>query len=514
MTDPSSPLPTRFLRNLLSNYAARFVGIGIAFLMTPFVLGKLGAGAFGAWVLVTSVVGYGGLLDLGLSGALVKYVAELRAREDYEGANRLIATVLSLYTALGALFGLISVGLAYAVPRLFDVSPTHRDELPWVILVAGLGIGAALPCTASTGVLRAIHRFDVTNALGIAGAVGSALAIIVLLSLGGGLLALATVTAVTPLLLQIPALVAARRIEPRLEIGWSRASRQELARLVSFSSPVSAIQLSGFLTARTDPIVVGAFLRVSSITPYALGQRLSQLVYSLTTEVVKVLFPFASERNAHGDTAALRTIFLAGSRVTLAVSVPLTLYLTVFGPALLTVWVGAEYAEYGYIVAILAANFMLDTASYPGTGVLMAIDRHRPIAWMALTDGLLNLVLSIALVHPLGLRGVALATLLSTILVLTFLIIPYTTRTLATSYGEVLRAVALPFVLPAAAYLGALLLLRSFFGTTSFPAAIMGLAAAALYAALYVRFGATPGERHVYRQYAEHAKHLLIRRRR
>jgi O-antigen/teichoic acid export membrane protein len=223
----------------------------------------------------------------------------------------------------------------------------------------------------------------------------------------------------------------------------------------------------------------------------------------LTNQFIRVTFPFASERAALGDRAALRTVFLGGTRVTLAVSLPLTVTLAVAGGDILSLWVGEEYREYAYLVTLLAVNGLLDTASYPGTNVLMAIDRHRRIAWTALADGLLNLALSIVLALSIGLAGVALATVISTVVVLGVSVVPYTTRTLGVSVADFFRAALVPLLLPTAAFLAALLLLRTVVDGDSFLALLAAIVPAGLvYAAAYVTLSAPAGEREVYRAYA------------
>ena len=81
-------------RRVLWNTVANYVGKGITlltwFFLTPYILTHLGPSMYGLWVLVGSIAAYGSLLDLGLAGALIKYVAEYRAREQHERAGRLI----------------------------------------------------------------------------------------------------------------------------------------------------------------------------------------------------------------------------------------------------------------------------------------------------------------------------------------------------------------------------------------------------------------------------------------
>lgn len=500
---PASPVPARLLRNVSSNYAAQFVALATLFLLTPFVLGHLGAAGYGLWALTLAIVGYSVLLDLGLTGAAVKYTAELQARGEHEEANRVLATILSLYTGLGLAFAVIAGVLALVVPRIIEIPAEFSAEAPWLILIAGIGAGAALPCATALSVLRGLQRFDVAAAIAIVATLLGALATVVVLELGGGILALAIVNAATTPIMQIPVLLALRRIEPRLRLGWRGASRREARRVFSFSSYVAVIQFSGLLTARTDPIVIGVALRVATITPYALAQRLAQVVTLLTSQLVRVTFPFASERAAVGDERALRAVFVGGTRVTLAVALPLTLALAVAGGDVLALWVGEEYREYAYLVTILAVNGLLDVATYPGTNVLMAIERHRWIAWSALADGLLNLALSIALVLAFGLAGVAAATVISTVVVLSLAVVPYTTRTLGVSVLELARAAVVPLVLPAAVFVSVLVGARELVSGATLPGLLAGLAVAGLaYAVVYATVGAPRGERELYRSYA------------
>ena len=132
MTEPpTSPVPARLLRNVSSNYVAQLVSLATIFFLTPFVLGHLGRAGYGLWALTLAIVGYGVLLDLGLTGAAVKYTADLHARGEYEEANRVIATILTLYTGLGAAFVALAGVLALVVPRVIEIPAEFEAEAPW-----------------------------------------------------------------------------------------------------------------------------------------------------------------------------------------------------------------------------------------------------------------------------------------------------------------------------------------------------------------------------------------------
>src|SRR5215210_3379399 len=79
-------------RNVSTRYVAIAAEMAIGILLLPFNVAHLGTAAYGLWMLTTSITTYFSVLDLGYSGALVKFVAEYRARRDPRALNELLST--------------------------------------------------------------------------------------------------------------------------------------------------------------------------------------------------------------------------------------------------------------------------------------------------------------------------------------------------------------------------------------------------------------------------------------
>jgi O-antigen/teichoic acid export membrane protein len=132
-------------------------------------------------------------LDLGVGGAVTKYVAELRARGRPDEASDLIATALGIYCVLGVVVVVASVPLAFIAPDLFHIKPELQAKAHWVILLTGVALAVQLPATAAYAVLRGLQRFHLNNMIGIAATLVQAAATVVILSLGGGVVGLAAI---------------------------------------------------------------------------------------------------------------------------------------------------------------------------------------------------------------------------------------------------------------------------------------------------------------------------------
>jgi O-antigen/teichoic acid export membrane protein len=478
-----------------SNYLGQIIIFLTGFVLTPFILSRLGRSDYGLWLLVGSVIAYGSLFDFGITGALTKYVAEYHARRELPEAKRIIATALLIYTLLGGILVLTVYAAAPLFPRLFNIAPQDSGMAVRLVRLMGLGLGLSIPSGTTYAVLRGLQRFGSINLITAGGTVLTALATVVVLLLGGGLLEMVMVNIPLSLAMQIPAVLLIHRAEPGLQLGWRGASWSWVRRVFLYSSSTMAIQTAGQLRNKTDEIVIGAFLPVAAVTPYGLARRLSEAAQMLTHQFLRIILPLASQLEAEQDLSRLQQLFLAGTRLSLVIFLPIGLGLAVLAEPVLTLWVGAEYGEYAYLVWILVGAGFVFVSQGPGSMILQGIARHKWVAVAAFVSGIANLAVSILLVQSLGLLGVALGTLIPNLMEGLF-VLPYSARVLRVPGKVMLRQVFLPVLLPGVLMFLVLLGLAQVFNTIS----LIGLGTtaalgAAIYLGSYYLLGANDFER-------------------
>jgi O-antigen/teichoic acid export membrane protein len=303
--------------------------------------------------------------------------------------------------------------------------------------------------------------------------------------------------------MQVLSFWALRRCAPELSFGLRDSRRAQIRPIASYSWSLVVTNVARRLETKTDEVVIGAFLALSAVTTYALARRMAEASQILTEQFRKLLLPMASELNASDDRQRLRLLYTVGTRLTLAIYVPLGGTLAILAVPILSVWVGSQYADQGYLVAILTAASLIMTSQRPGVAILQGIAKHRPLAWMIVSSGVGNLVLSVLLVQRFGLVGVAVGTLVPTAVVYSGLVLRYTLQTLdirlASWLGDVVWPTAAPAV-PAAAVLFAL---RPLLAAPSLPVLVVVAAAGLLtYALVYLAIGAADFERNLLRSLA------------
>jgi O-antigen/teichoic acid export membrane protein len=502
MTDGPTPpakdkqIRSQVLRNTISNTIGKVVTLGVWFFLTPFLLHQLGASDYGMWILITSIVAYGSLLDFGVANAITKYVAQYHAEGQIEQARGLVATALWLYIGLGLVVIALGAVLAPILPALLELPPEQYATASWLTLLSALSLGVSLPSATTISVLRGLHRFDLANVVGIIGMTLFTIATIGALLTGGGLVAMVAVNVPVTLITQIPAVWLIKRTAPELHFGWRGASRRLLKTVTSFSSALFVINVASQLETKTDEIVIGASLPIANVTPYSIARRLSELPQLLTEQFMKVLMPLASQLHAENDRQRLRALYLASTRLTLAVFVPLALGLTILARPFITVWVGEPYGQYDYLVLILVAASFMVTSQWPAGAILVGMGRHRILALTSLGAAIVNLGLSLALVHRFGLIGVALGTLIPTAIENLCFVLPYAMRVNQVILRTILAKIYLPTLLPALPMAAVLYLLREIIHPDSFVSIVaIGGVGLLVYGIGYVMVGAGQAER-------------------
>jgi O-antigen/teichoic acid export membrane protein len=489
----------RILRGAATNSGARLLAYGVWFLLTPFIIATVGTADYGLWALIGSVVGLASLLELGIGGAITKYVAEYRLKGHTETARDLISTALALYLGLAGIIIVAAVLAAPVVPVLFRIAPDQQPLAVALVISMGASAAVTIPTYAAAAALQGLHRYDVVNLVGSVGVLVSAAGTAIALLLGGGILAVVLV----PLPISVGVFAAdlwyLRSLAPDLSFRMQGVSRIHVRRVLSFSASIFVARIAGQLKAETDEVVIGFFLPVSAVAHYTVARRLSQIIRTLAEQLAKVLLPIASELDAARDQDRLRHLYLLGSRLTLVVLLPLSAALIALAGPTLAAWVGPEYVESASVVVVLVISQVFDTSQWPAGYVLQGMNRHRPLAFISLGGALANLLFSVVLVQHYGVLGVAVGTLIPTVIETTLLVTPYAARVLDVTLGRVITDVLLRALLPLAPAIVVLVIARSLIEPTGIVALVAITApVVAAYALAYARYGATPGERDAY----------------
>jgi O-antigen/teichoic acid export membrane protein len=403
-------------RNTAWNYAGFALNLVTNLLLFPFVVSRVGETAAGIWLLVGPFTSYLGFFELGIVPSLTQHVAAAIGAGARQEINRAASTaVMILVLAMVA-----AAQMLWFVPPvigLLSIPAELRTEAEWIVRIAMLGFVLRMPLASFQALLLGCQRQDRCNQLWITMAVAKAGATVGLLLLGFGVIAIVTMEAVVHLLAGGLQIRWARQELPDLHLSPRLADLQHARALVSFGSTLIVASLCRVLTEQTDRLIVGAFLTVAQVTHYAAAWKLYMLAYSLPTILLQAMGPMMGHLHGRGDTALVRVLVLRMTKYSAAVAVPTCAAIALAAGPVLQVWMGPSFADARVVTQVLLVAFAVTAFNHAGYAALMGMRSVSPVVWTySVPQALLNLGLSLLLVRPLGILGVALGTALPAVL--------------------------------------------------------------------------------------------------
>ncbi|MBI5363695.1 MAG: polysaccharide biosynthesis protein [Planctomycetes bacterium] len=387
--------------------------------LAPYVVGTLGDSTNGLWVTIVSMTGILSLLILGVPMASVRFITERVAAKDLAGENRAIATCFGIALSLGA--GAAVIGLAlyflFDVRYLtgpagagFDAATLAGARTAFLIVVAQVALGFAMRLPYA--IFDAHDDFVVRNWIMASELLLRFVTTLGLLAWRAELPMLALVQFASMVFEFAVMMVVVRRRYPGVRYALAGFDRALVGRILGFSLFAMLLNVGTLLAFRADAMVIGAFLPAEEATYFDVGNKFFDPLTQFLISVGAVVMPMATRLKTTGELGALRDVFLKWSKICFSLVLLVGLYLLVLGPQFLGAWIGPHFVERsGPVLQVLMLSFLV---YLPVRGValplLMGLGKPRFPAIALLVMGVVNLIVSLALVKPLGILGVALGT--------------------------------------------------------------------------------------------------------
>ena len=485
-------------RTVSMDYLVTFVELVLGVFMLPFNTSHLGQSAYGLWVLAASVTFYFSMLNLGYGYALVKYVAEFRAHRDAKGLNEVVSTMFFVFMGIGFVCYALAAGIAFNLQNLFNISADQVATGRTVLLVISAYIALGFPFSVFGALMNGFQRKYLNGIIGMSTSILVAVVNVVVLLMGYGLVELVIATTAVRTLSYFCYRLNAYRVFPPLRVSAAYVRLSRLKELTGFSAYMLLIDLANKLNYATDTVVIGIFLNTAAVAVWAVAQRLIELTQRLTDQLNGALFPVVVDSATLGNVDRLKVVLLQGTRLSLAMVLPIATGLALLAESVVLLWVGPQFTGSIPVIHILAAVVTFRVGNATATTLLKGAGHHRLLAFSNLGIGVSNVVLSIFLVRKYGLPGVAAGTLIPLSLISIFVLFPAACRRTGISIAEAFASGVWPAIWPAVCMGAFLAFSRKFFGVGFISTAVQAVSAGLLYAILFSSLAIGRTERNWY----------------
>jgi O-antigen/teichoic acid export membrane protein len=399
--------------NAISNWGPLSVNIAIGFLLTPYLIAHLGKENYGIWVLVGSLLGYYGLLRLGVGAGIMRYVPFYIGRDDSKSTSEVVSTGLTMFLLVGLVIFAVSMLVAEPITRFYKSGP----ELAFLVRILGTAAAFGCPMYILDACIRAREHWIAANCVTIASAVARAIGLACCVYFGYTIIEMGyVVLAVTVFSMVLTCMVFGQScrgiyLRPSL-VKLSRAKT-----LISFGVLTTITALAHTLTLQGHSLIIGKVISLEAVAIYAVAVMLIRNVRNLSIAPARVFWPrfaYLDGRNHCGEVASL---FIRGTRFTAVFGSGIMLILFTLGPCFIRLWVGEDFQAAYPVVLFLAAGYLIECSQAIMSPFLGGTGRQGIQAIFAAVEGVIGIGLGILLAWRLGLVGTALGFVISIVLI-------------------------------------------------------------------------------------------------
>jgi O-antigen/teichoic acid export membrane protein len=424
-------------RNTAWNYSGFAINLITNLVMFPYVVHQLGDAAAGVWLLLGSVTGYMGLLELGIVPSLTQMVASSLARGERDGVSRGASSAQALLVGMGCLCLALLPG-GPTIVHFLRLPPGMESQALTALRVAIIGFALRMPLATYQAILLGHQRQDRCNQLWIVMGFVKFLAAAAVLSRGYGLVGLVSSEMVIHLAAGILQVKWVSMEAPQLKLSVGFVNRHDVFHLLSFGGALLAVSICSLIIEQTDRLVIATFLPIAMVTHYAAAWKLFAMAYMVTTTLVQAVSPLAADLYGRKDFDGLKQLFLSSTKYTVALAWPIVMALAFAGGFFLRVWMGHAFVDALPLVQVLLLGFLVTAHNHAGYCALSGTRRVGPtVTRYFAPQALLNLLLSIWLVQRIGNLGVALGTMLPAV-ALEYFFLTFVLRELRVGWKEFL----------------------------------------------------------------------------
>ena len=315
-------------------------------LMTiPLILHYLGTEHYAVWVIVSSLVVWMQLADLGIGGGLNNALAEANGRNDSLTA----ATHLSTALIISTIVAIALTPILYFASEYFPWKPVfnlttqeQEKEAAESLKIIGFAFLINLPLSLSARVFNAYQKGFIVSLAQIVASLATYAFVWFAVSLRCKMQVLIMGLSTTPILSNILLWMLIIATNSPLKIDRINYKRESVRRVGISSLPLFWLQLGALLVNELVIVMVAKLGSLEQVTQYNILQRIYLLGFAVAASMTNAFYPaireaFEKKQRQWFEKAVSRSIRIRISAVFLY-----SLVMIVFGDKIINTWLGND----------------------------------------------------------------------------------------------------------------------------------------------------------------------------
>jgi O-antigen/teichoic acid export membrane protein len=445
------------VKNSVFGLGQAVINLLLVFFVVPVFMRMLGSESYGVFALVMVIGNLNTFTNLGLTSALVKFIAEQGRSEE---SNADIVVNLVLMTAVSLPLTLIAIYFdKFVLLDILNVPENLLGEAKWLYFWVLWANFILLAGQVFKSILDALQHIYITSFQQLIYNLVYWGLILTALLLGYNLSAIGLAIFIAAAIWLIITITSSLKEWGKISFtGLNRYFKNAVRKQLNYGVKIYAGGVINFCYEPLSKILISHFIGVTEVGFYDIALRLRSQLWGFIAKIFYPLFPFISEQK---NIAIVRKYVHDLEQKTFIVVVPIIAIVILLMHPFIGIWLG-KHADIISLTAIVIISFhLIGSTVIPNYQFLMAKDLAQKTIYLQLSNVVMNAIVFLFSVHYLGYYALILgnvAAIMSSFMLSLYYQKKYLNSLIFDSISQVVKLAALLLILVLTGYFVEMLL--------------------------------------------------------
>ncbi len=399
---------------MLSGYGSIATNVVCTMFSVPLALHYLDKGHFGLWALATQISGYLALIDLGMSGAICRFLADHKDDVQGEDYGKHLTTGGLVFLVQGLFVAVGGMAISPFAAAIFAVPPSMAAEFRNLLMVLTASTGFSVAMRSLAAPLWPFQRNDVIYACASLTQFITLGLLWVGFHLGWGVMSFA-IAQIPPLFGTIATYVWVchrnHYFPPLRNLG--RPSMSVFVHIFQFGKDNLMVILGSQLVNATQIMIISRTIGLDAAATFSIATKLYGMAQQVFSKVIEIAAPGLTELVTRGEFPRFIRLYWDAIAVTQALATLGAVALAAGNAAFIVLWTGntISWSLTGdFLLGFLVVTTSLSRCFISLFGMTKDLRQVRIIYFV---EGLVFVPCAIVGAHWFGLEGVLGASLVA-----------------------------------------------------------------------------------------------------
>lgn len=399
------------------SYLAILLNTLIQIVYAPFLIRMLGQSEYGLYSLVSSIIGYLTILDLGFGNAIIVYTSKYKSQGKIEEEKKLHGMFFVIFLIIGLIAGILGIILFLNVGKIFGETLTENEILKAKAMMLILSVNLVITFSFSiySSILSAYERFTFKKIIAILNSILKPLIMLPLLFIGCKSLTLIIIISILNIFTCLSNYLYCKK-KLNIIIKFNGFDKKIFKVIFGYSIFIFIGEIVDKINWSADQFILGAVSGTIAVSIYSVASQLNNMFISFSSIMSSIFLPKISKMVATKvDDKKISDEFVKIGRIQFFIIFLMASGFVVLGKNFITLWAGDSYIESFYVALVLILPLCVPLIQTLGLSIMQAKNKYKFRAIITFIMSIINIIVSIFLARRYGPLGAAIGTSISLI---------------------------------------------------------------------------------------------------